>query len=377
MARPPLAIGTHGRVADLELGPTRYRARVHYRGQDGVTRTVDRFGQTKKAAREALQREIARRQVGDTALDRSTRVGVLLDQWLAQVDKSTRAAQTKDLYRYLVEHYIRPRLAQLRIGEATTGRCDRTLQEIAEDSPGVARSVRAVLNGVFKEAIRQGALPAEGNPIRNTTPISGRGKLARALLPGEVDDITDRLRTSQRALDLDLPDLVDFALDTGCRIGELLAIRETDCDLAAATVLIRGTVVRRKGQGLSIQDRTKSAAGERLLPLPPQAVGLLERRRDELRLRPAEGVVFGSPYRRTLRDPSNAAGDLRELMRTLGYPWVTFHSFRKTVATRLDQAGLTANEIADQLGHSNPSMTQNAYIARKVASRRAADALAR
>jgi hypothetical protein len=44
-----------------------------------------------------------------------------------------------------------------------------------------------------------------------------------------------------------------------------------------------------------------------------------------------------------------------------GYPWVTF---RKTLATLLDEAGLTARQIADILGHAHPSMTQNTYLGR-------------
>jgi integrase len=31
--------------------------------------------------------------------------------------------------------------------------------------------------------------------------------------------------------------------------------------------------------------------------------------------------------------------------------WVTFHAWRKTTATVLDEAGATARMIADQLGH--------------------------
>ncbi|MGI8993643.1 MAG: tyrosine-type recombinase/integrase [Nocardioidaceae bacterium] len=34
------------------------------------------------------------------------------------------------------------------------------------------------------------------------------------------------------------------------------------------------------------------------------------------------------------------------------------HTYRKTVATMLDQVGLSARTIADQLGHSRISMTQ-------------------
>ncbi len=48
----------------------------------------------------------------------------------------------------------------------------------------------------------------------------------------------------------------------------------------------------------------------------------------------------------------------------LGVPQVASHSFRKTVATLIDDGGLSARIGADQLGHSKVSMTQDRYTAR-------------
>jgi hypothetical protein len=42
----------------------------------------------------------------------------------------------------------------------------------------------------------------------------------------------------------------------------------------------------------------------------------------------------------------------------------------------LDQAGLSAPAIADKFGHANPSLTQDGYLGRKVASADVAVALA-
>ncbi|WP_233442346.1 tyrosine-type recombinase/integrase [Lentzea atacamensis] len=65
----------------------------------------------------------------------------------------------------------------------------------------------------------------------------------------------------------------------------------------------------------------------------------------------------------------------REFRQRAGYPWVTFRTFRRSVATILDDAGLSARQIADQLGHSKVSTAQDVYMGRRVTSRRAADAL--
>jgi integrase len=75
----------------------------------------------------------------------------------------------------------------------------------------------------------------------------------------------------------DLADIVDLMLATGARIGEILALRREDLDLAAAcpTLTICGTLVQIKGQGVFRQAWTKSDAGYRMIVLPRFAVGML------------------------------------------------------------------------------------------------------
>ena len=55
--------------------------------------------------------------------------------------------------------------------------------------------------------------------------------------------------------------------------------------------------------------------------------------------------------------------------------WITWHTFRKTAATILDEAALSARLVADQLGHSRPSMTQDVYMGRRAVDSQAALAL--
>lgn len=137
-------------------------------------------------------------------------------------------------------------------------------------------------------------------------------------------------------------------LATGKRIGENSAITWDALDLKAGTVEIRGTAVRIKGRGLWIKPKPKSKAGYRKLRLPSWAVDMLRRRQADA-VPNQWGVVFTSPTG-LLRDPSNTQADLRDVFTCIGYPWVTSYVFRKTAATLLDEAGVTARKIADQLG---------------------------
>jgi integrase len=122
--------------------------------------------------------------------------------------------------------------------------------------------------------------------------------------------------------------------------------------------------VRVNGAGLQIQPRTKTAGSERILRLPPHLSRMLKRRQANHRPTGPGGVIFASPAG-LIRDPSNTQADLRQALDRIGYPWVSSHTFRKTVASRLDDQGYGIRHIADQLGHARPSTTLDYYLGRR------------
>lgn len=154
------------------------------------------------------------------------------------------------------------------------------------------------------------------------------------------------------------------------RPGEAPAVTWADVDLDEGTVEVGWKLVRIKGEGLRRVRRLKAGEGRTLL-LPPFAVDLLRRRRP--------GATPYTPlFPDSLggwRDPSNTSRDFREAWDAAGFSWVTSHVFRKTCATILDEAGLSARAVADQLGHAKPSMTQDVYMGRKIVNPHAAAAL--
>lgn len=116
------------------------------------------------------------------------------------------------------------------------------------------------------------------------------------------------------------------------------------------------------GQGLLRVDETKSTAGRRTIPLPRFAIDMLEKRR-QLPYLSQQPVIFPSTSG-TLRDPNNFGKEWRTARQELGVAEVTTHSFRKTVATLIDDEGLSARIGADHLGHTHVSMTQDRYMTR-------------
>ncbi|WP_029429862.1 tyrosine recombinase XerC [Blastococcus sp. URHD0036] len=379
MPRPPLAVGTFGKVNFLVLGKGRVRAQVGFRDFDGRRRSVSRFGRTKAEAERRLRAALRDRDSApDEGNSSDSRLATVATAWLAEVDDSDLATGTKRLYRFAVQSYVLPGIGQLRLREITVPAVDRLLTAVrTSHGAGAAKSARSVLSGILAEAVRRGAIPT--NPVREVgsrrahrRPTAG----PRALTVDEERQLRERLAADDETVKLDLPDLVDFMLGTGVRIGEACAVRWAAVDLDAATLRVEATLIRVPGRGLAIQEAPKTTAGRRTIALPAFVVDLLRRRRAQVSTADGSEVAFPSPTGR-LRDPHNTSSNLRQALNRAGFEWVTSHVFRKTVATRLDEAGLSARQIADHLGHNRPSLTQDVYMGRGLAAPEAAAALER
>ena len=187
-------------------------------------------------------------------------------------------------------------------------------------------------------------------------------KGARALDVDQVRALLTAVAESAMCAQKDLRDPVVMLAATGLRRSELLALRWDDVDLDGGVLTVRASVVRLRGIGLVRQDTTKGG-GSRSVALPQFAIDALHRRKGQEPRPSTAGVIFPSSAG-TLRDPDNFGKQWREVRDSLGLPDVSSHSFRKTVATLIDDSGLSARVGADQLGHARPSMTQDVYMSR-------------
>lgn len=366
--RPPMPPGTHGAITVARHGDG-WQARTYFRGWDGQRRRLARHGRTKAEAERSLKAAVVEAASAGDHAGPSSRFSELAAEWLAEVEGEGRLTEsTLRRYRDLVVRYVDPGLGALRCREVTTVAVDRFLRAVAaSNGPATAKGARTVLSSIVKHGMRRGAMAT--NPVRDAGVIRAERKPSRALTDDEQAALLAALEGSRDAVQRDLPDLCRFLAGTGMRLGEACALLEDDFDLEAGVVTVRATAIR--GQRV---ERTKSQAGHRVLALPADLVQLVGRRveNDDL----ATQVAVFCSERGFVRDTSNTTGQLRRAFDAAGFPWVTSHTFRKTVATRLDAAGLSARAIADHLGHAQPSMTLDVYMGRSVASSEAAVILA-
>jgi integrase len=370
MPRPPLPLGTYGKINVTQVGPSTWRADAKYRDYDGVTRRVGRVGATANKAADNLRAALRDRGkvIADGEITPDSRFSAVADLWLRDLDESGKATRTKETYTEIWTKLLAPAAASLRVRDfRKVSTADRIIRAI-RDSNGVgrARHARIVLSGMCSLAVRLDAL--DDNPVRELTPAPRKRKSERragrkvVLTEDSVAGLRAHLATSEGAARNDLVDVVDVLTGVGCRIGELMALDWSKIAFGAGTVQIAGTVIRVKGAGLVVQPHTKSEAGMRTIRPPAWVMEILQRRHGE---RTCEWVFPSSVD--TLRDPDNLRKQLRAVVADTAWTGLHPHAFRHFVSTRLDAAGWTARQIADYLGHDRISTTQDEYMDRHVA----------
>ena len=239
MGRPPLPIGTHGRIRFYPVAGGGFRACTKFRDHDGVTRPVERAGKSRAAAERNLKaalRDRAGVNTGST-ITGDTRFRDVAELWFttitAAVDQGRRSPGTADQYRGHLDRCVLPGLGALRVREVTVPRIDAFLTATGTNrGASSAKTCRAVISGVLGLAVRHGALPT--NPTRDAGRIEARRKRTpRALTLAERTTWLAQLEADEVAVGKDLPDLSRFMLATGVRIGETLAVFWPDVDFGA------------------------------------------------------------------------------------------------------------------------------------------------
>jgi len=398
-------IDAQGNVLDRAVRGCRWRAFVKVRDRDGRRRIVQGTGKTQGAAERALERKLkARRPAGWLGVDANMTVRELGEYWMEQrkqgsavPEKGQRrggplAPQSLLPYRYALDSDIYPAIGDLRLHEVTTGIIDSVLLDM-ERHKRSTRQVRTVLIQAFRLAVRHQAMSY--NPMADVDKPRRVAKEVEALSVEQARDFLELVHDYCTAVKLDsqgrkmggkrrsvdLYEIVLLMLATGCRIGEVLALRWRDIENLATnnpTVHVRATLIEPKkvpdrkdkhgnviAKGevfvptLTYQPTTKGRE-RRTLFLPDAAAAMLMERRKRTQWRRLDDPIFASKNGTHLW-PNNVRTTLRRALADTVFVGTTPHALRRTVGTLLaHEAGLDV--ARDVLGHSDPSITFQAYV---------------
>jgi integrase len=309
-----------------------------------------------------------------TADSKSVTVAKAAELWLGSCDGLERA--TLAAYRQHVALRIVPVLGALRLSQLTVPLVRGFEDRLAADghSPVMVRKARRLLGALIADAQERGLV---GQNVVRSLRTSRRRKGARVERvgrklkvgvdipsPDEIRAIIAKLATIGEA-DRFRP-LLLTAIFTGLRASELRGLRWEDVDLKRGELHVRQRADRYGKIG-----PTKSAAGERTVPLPPMVVSVLREHRLAC---PHSGLAFpnsrgnidrrSSIVERGLHPAQVAAGVVDEHGAA---KYKGLHSLRHFYASwcinrRVDGGlELPLKVVQARLGHASVQVTADVY----------------
>jgi integrase len=216
---------------------------------------------------------------------------------------------------------------------------DRNDPDVQRRRKASANRMLTVLKAVLNHAFQH---PPEGVQIASRAAWERVRPFREADAPKirYLDD--EEARRLRNACPIDFRDLVEAALQTGCRYGELCRLRVRDFDEQTKTLRVE----------------TSKSGRPRSVALTDEGVQLFARLStgktgEEPLLARSDGSTWRSSHQLRRMEEASKAANIN--------PPVSFHILRHTYASRLAMRGAPMPVIAAQLGHQDTRMTERHY----------------
>jgi integrase len=307
-------------------------------------------------------------------------------EWLQARELGLRPATVR-LYRYQLTYHLLPFFAKHRLSEITVEEVDRyRTAKVYERERGISRMSNGSINKTIGRLAQILAVAVEYGHIDRNPALGQRRRLKAAKPVSKWLDSEQVAPLLRAAGELDAearcddtrsrkPLLATLIL-AGLRVGEALALRWQNVDLAMGRLRIEGA---------------KTDAGVRVVDLSPDLRDYLATHKAGSRFGQADDLVFptregrlqnsNNVRNRTLRGAIERANERLAKKRLPLIPAkLKTHELRHTFASLLFEAGATVPYVMDQLGHADPKVTLSIYthvLGRKPDHGKRLDALVR
>jgi integrase len=326
-----------------------------YRDPEGRQRSAGTYS-SHRAAERAGNREEAK--VGQGTWHDHSRGQVTFAEYVETVWLPSKQVETTTLaaYRsYLDKHFI-PVFGRRPMGKILPSEVQRWVTTATENGLSAASvgKYHTMLSSVFERALVDRVVTF--NPCAHTELPKKIKKKSRTLTPDEYDAILAALPAQHRLM-------VETAINTGLRWGELIALKPRHLDLAAGKLTVEETIVE-----VSIKN---SPTGQRMLTkpypkddeprtmgLPPELVEQLEGYINQRRLK-ADDLLFATRDGTPISRNTFRTRVWRPAITASGIDFdVRVHDLRHAHASWLLAGGSDLKSVMDRMGHAQITTTQ-------------------
>lgn len=347
----------------VKRGERSYTVRIFTgRDENGKRRYVNKqIRGTRKEAEKYLNAALRDKDLGIFVEPASITLNAYIKKWLEAAARPRVSRRTADGYAALLERYISEPLGKLRLDRLQPLNIQQVYGEMQARglSARVVRHTHSALHNALKQAVKWNMI------ARNPTAFVELPKVPhkeRRVL--SQDDAVEFLKASDV-----MPHglIFEFALLTGMRPEEYLALQWPDIDFERGTAAVRRALVRHK-KSWSFEE-PKTARSRRTVTLPAsllKKLGAHKRQQAEARLKlgatwQAHDLVFcgelGTPH----SIPNLTYRYFRPILTKAKLPRIRLYDLRHSCATLLLIAEENPKVVSERLGHSTIVLTMDTY----------------
>ena len=330
-------------------GITYYKEKVPIgRNADGSVKYKQITARTMK---ECKAKALEFRKNDIVSLNGKSTLGTLMLEYLENVRKPRLKISSYQRYLSLYKIHIKPSLINdLKLEEIKHLHLQKFYNNI--ESLNTAKRLKELLNSFFEYCINCDFITK--NPQKNIkieTPKAVRISKALTL------DEREKIIKSDKVLFI-------FAMYTGLRLGEVLALTHKDVDFKENVINVDKSLrYMNTGEGCEfIIDKTKTSSSIRKVPIHTNLIPLLEKHIEEEKKKYKNlGIKFNNTLplfaTKTCRyyKPDNVLKMLKRIVDC------KFHDLRHTFCSMLAEQGVDIKTASVLMGHSDIKMTANIY----------------
>jgi len=255
------------------------------------------------------------------------------DDWLGRAQRRLKGHATVKIH---VERHLQPAFGKTALSQIQTHDVNRWItRRLDQVAPSTVKRELSTLNAILNDAVKAGHI--QSNPGKHADSISGvTGR--RRFLSGE--ELLRLLAAADECAEW-LPDVIVWAVHSGMRKGEILALTWSDVQ-----PLPDGRVI--------IQVKTSKSDQPRMVVATKTMKEILFRQ--DQRRKDGDDRIF-TMSKMTLRRRWEDA------RRRAGLEDVTIHDLRRTHSTYAAASGVDLRTLAGRIGHADLSMLQKHYAA--------------
>ncbi len=358
-----------------------FRYRESYTAADGKQKVKELRARNKGELRRKIKKWHEERDAGLDIQENLT-VKAWIEKWLA-LKKPTIRQRTFSDYKRIMETKIIPVIGHIRIAKLTVADCQEMINSYAATlSPETVNDIRRRLKVMVRAAVDQGLLARDVAGL--TKSIHQRKKPIIALSEEEVRRLLDAADHWDDCIHRDTPEtvtqtynrhavrvMVHLALNSGCRLGELLGMSWKQVNFRQKTIHITQSLSQTSGRCMIEDVKTRSSF--RKIQLTDEMTDRLREWKKEQAAYAnllgelydsSPGLVFANGWGKPMNSSNFYQRYWNPLLKLAEMPEnITFHALRKTHATLLLRAGVNIKVVSERLGHSSTSVTANVYSA--------------